>query len=222
MDSPLLRPASAGLADRAGEEAACRALAARDPLMARCMEAGPLDPPVLRPAGFPGLVRLILEQQVSVAAADAMWRRLTDCIGLPVPDTLLALEADELRQCGFSRPKMSYARNLAEVVRDGLLDLDAVHRLDDEAAIAALVTLKGIGRWSAECYLMLALGRPDLWPVDDLALIIGMQRLLGRDERPSRSELLAMAEPWRPYRSTAARLVWRHYRLTRGRPPAGR
>lgn len=214
--------AEACFADREGEDAVCRRLAALDPLMARCVEAGPLDPPMRRPTGFPGLVRLILEQQVSVASADAMWRRLTERIGMPTPAALLSLEDAELKLCGFSRPKMAYARNLAEAVGDGRLDLEAVHRLDDEAAIAALVTLKGIGRWSAECYLMLALGRPDIWPVDDLALMIGMQRLMGREERPSRNELLAAAEPWRPHRSTAARLVWRHYRLTRGKPPAGR
>lgn len=212
----------ADLLEREADDAACRRLAAIDPLMARCMEAGPLAPRLRRPTGFPGLVRLILEQQVSVAAADAMWRRLAERIGQPAPAALLALEDAELKLCGFSRPKMVYARGLAEAILDGRLDLDAIHLLDDEAAIASLTTLKGIGRWSAECYLMLALGRPDIWPVDDLALMVGMQRLAGRPERPPRAELLAMAEPWRPHRSTAARLVWRHYRLTRGRPPAGR
>ena len=127
------------------------------------------------------------------------------------PEALLALDDDQLRQCGFSRQKMAYARGLAEDVASGRLDIEAVHRMPDDEALESLVRIKGIGRWSAEIYLLLVLGRPDVWPVDDLAVAVGLQWLLGRDERPPRDELVALGEPWRPYRSTAARLVWHYY-----------
>ncbi len=135
-------------------------------------------------------------------------RRQADRI---TPEALLALDDDALRQCGFSRQKMAYARGLAEDVASGRLDIEAVHRMPDDEALELLVRIKGIGRWSAEIYLLLVLGRPDVWPVDDLAVAVGLQWLLGRDERPPRDELVALGEPWRPYRSTAARLVWHYY-----------
>src|SRR3954465_6452416 len=167
---------------------------------------------VLRaPAGFPGLLRIILEQQVSTKAAEAMWLKLCAMAGTVTLDALLTLDDDSLRQCGFSRQKMAYARGLAEEVASGLLDIEAVHRMQDDEALESLVRIKGIGRWSAEIYLLLVLGRPDVWPVDDLAVAVGLQWLLGRDERPPRDELVALGEPWRPYRSTAARLVWHYY-----------
>ncbi len=163
------------------------------------------------PAGFPGLLRIILEQQVSTKAAEAMWRKLCGGADRISPEAVLALDDDALRQCGFSRQKMAYARGLAEDVVSGRLDIEAVHGMPDDEALELLVRIKGIGRWSAEIYLLLVLGRPDVWPVDDLAVAVGLQWLLGRDERPPRDELIALGEPWRPYRSTAARLVWHYY-----------
>ena len=194
-------------------EIAIQALLTRDPLFGNCLNvAGALPEPVLRaPAGFPGLLRIILEQQVSTKAAEAMWRKLSAMADSLSPEAVLALDDDALRQCGFSRQKMVYARGLAEDVASGRLDIEAVHQMSDDEALELLVRIKGIGRWSAEIYLLLVLGRPDVWPVDDLAVAVGLQWLLGRNERPPRDELVALGEPWRPYRSTAARLVWHYY-----------
>jgi DNA-3-methyladenine glycosylase II len=194
-------------------ETAIQALLNRDTLFGNCLNiAGTLPEPVLRaPAGFSGLLRIILEQQVSTKAAEAMWRKLCAIVDPVTPDTLMALDDDQLRQCGFSRQKMIYARGLAEDVASGRLDMEAVHRMPDDEALESLVRIKGIGRWSAEIYLLLVLGRPDVWPVDDLAVAVGLQWLLGRAGRPPRDELVALGEPWRPYRSTAARLVWHYY-----------
>lgn len=194
-------------------ETAIQALLTRDPLFGHCLNSGgPLPEPVLRaPAGFPGLLRIILEQQVSTRAAEAMWRNLCGGSDRISPEAVLALDDDALRQCGFSRQKMGYARGLASDVVSGRLDIEAVHGMPDDDALESLVRIKGIGRWSAEIYLLLVLGRPDVWPVDDLAVAVGLQWLLGRDERPLRDELMALGEPWRPYRSTAARLVWHYY-----------
>jgi DNA-3-methyladenine glycosylase II len=199
-------------------ETAIQVLLARDPLFGNCLNiAGELAEPVLRtPAGFPGLLRIILEQQVSTKAAEAMWRKLCATVDSTNPDpvtpeALLALDDETLRACGFSRQKIAYARGLAGDVASGRLDIEAVHRMPDDEALESLIRIKGIGRWSAEIYLLLVLGRPDVWPVDDLAVAVGLQWLLGRDERPPRAELLALGEPWRPYRSTAALLVWHYY-----------
>jgi len=194
-------------------ETAVQALLTRDPLFGNCLEiAGTLPEPTLRtPAGFPGLLRIILGQQVSTRAAEAMWRKLCAMTDPITPEALLTLDDETFRACGFSRQKMVYARGLAADVTSGRLDIEAVHRMPDDEALEALIRVKGIGRWSAEVYLLLMLGRPDIWPVDDLAVAVGLQWLLGRDERPPRAELVALGEPWRPFRSTAARLVWHYY-----------
>ncbi|HYG87663.1 MAG TPA: DNA-3-methyladenine glycosylase 2 family protein [Azospirillum sp.] len=187
-------------------------LASIDPIFAECVRVGgPLVRDFSRPAGFPGLLRIILEQQLSTQVAVALWRKLEERAPGITPESYLALDEATLKACGFSGRKIEYGRILAEAVASGRLDLDAVHAMEDEAAIEALVALKGIGRWSAEIYLMMALGRPDLWPVDDLAIMLGVQRLKGWTERPTRAQLIAVAEPWRPYRSLAAKLVWHHY-----------
>ena len=194
-------------------DSAVGSLLSRDPLFRRCLEAGgPLPEPLPRtPSGFPGLLRIILEQQVSTLAAEAMWRKLCAAAGTPTPDAVLALPDETLKACSFSRQKMVYARGLAGEVASGRLDMDRIDRLPDDDALDALVRVKGIGRWSAEIYLLLVLCRPDIWPVDDLAIAVGLQWLLDREARPPRDELLALGDPWRPYRSTAARLVWHYY-----------
>ena len=124
------------------------------------------------------------------------------------PEAFLALDEKTLKAIGFSRMKATYGRGLAETLLDGGLDLDAVARMDDEAAIAELVRVKGIGRWSAEMYLLFALRRPDLWPVGDLAVVKGVQRLKGLSERPPPDAMTAYGEAWRPWRSVAARMLW--------------
>lgn len=187
-------------------------LAAIDPIFAECVRVGgPLLRDFSRPPGFVGLLRIIMEQQLSTQVAVALWRKLEARVPAVTPDAYLTLDEATLKACGFSGRKIQYGRILADAIASGRLDLDAVHAMDDEAAIEELVKLKGIGRWSAEIYLMTSLGRPDLWPVDDLAIMLGVQRLKGWAERPTRAELLAVAEPWRPHRSLAAKLVWHHY-----------
>lgn len=183
-----------------------------DPIFAECVRVGGERlRDFTRPDGFPGLLRIVMEQQLSTKVAVALWDKLCARAGAVTPETILALPDEDLRACGFSRQKIGYARGLADAVAGGRIDLGAVRAMADEEAIAALVDLKGIGRWTAEIYLMSALGRPDVWPVGDLAIQLGVQRLKGWAEKPTQAQLLAVAEPWRPHRSLAARLVWHHY-----------
>lgn len=187
-------------------------LAARDPDIARLYPDCGL--PLTRPRvpGFAGLLRIIVSQQVSIHAAQAILARLRAAAHPLTPERFLALSEDRLREIGLSRQKMRYARALAEDLQAGRISLRAVARLDDEAAIEALSRVKGIGRWSAEIYLLFSLRRPDVWPADDLALQAAARRLKGLSERPDRPVMEALAEPWRPHRSAAARLLWHLYR----------
>lgn len=190
------------------------ALAAADRDVARALdEAGP---PTLRrrEAGFEALLGAIVSQQISKAAAATVWERLTKAAGSIAPEAVLALNDDALRAAGLSRQKAAYARGLAEAVVSGSIDLGGLRERPDEEVVAELVRLKGIGRWSAEIYLLFALGRPDAFPADDLALMIGAQRLRRLDERPNRTALMEIAEAWRPWRGPAALLLWHYYSAT--------
>jgi DNA-3-methyladenine glycosylase II len=169
--------------------------------------------------GFATLLHVILEQQVSIDAAAAMHRRLAALCSPLAPDAFLGLDDATLRACGFSRQKTGYARHLAEKVRSGEFDFADLAEAADEAAGAALVALKGIGRWSAEIYLIFALGRPDVWPAADLGLQIAVGERLGLGSRPTEPELRPLAEAWRPWRSVAACLFWQSYLHVRGRVP---
>ncbi|BBF67891.1 DNA-3-methyladenine glycosylase 2 family protein [Sphingobium sp. 3R8] len=167
--------------------------------------------PRVRAPGYETLLRTIVGQQVSVAAAAAVWRKLEAELGEGcAPDALLARDYDALRACGLSRQKQGYARSLAELILSGALDLGALPA-DDEEAIAQLVRIKGIGRWSAEIYLLFAEGRPDIWPAGDLAVQIEIGRILGLPERPSEKLTRDVAEAWRPHRGAAAIMAWHHY-----------
>lgn len=169
------------------------------------------DPPLRRsPAGFATLLRIILGQQVSTASARAVFGRLEEAARPLSVENFLALDDGALRAIGFSRQKTTYGRGLASALAEGRLDLDRVGRLDDQAAVEELVTVKGIGRWSAGIYLMFSLRRPDVWPVDDLGLMTAVQRIKGLEDRPDRKRMPAIGEPWRPWRSAAALLLW-HY-----------
>lgn len=170
-----------------------------------------------RQNGFPTLLHIILEQQVSIDAAAAMHRRLAGTCRPLAPEPFLALDDDTLRRCGFSRQKMGYARGLAEAVAGGRLDVAALATTPDDDARAALVSLKGIGRWSAEIYLIFALGRPDIWPAADLGLQVAVAECLGLEERPKEPALREMGEAWQPWRSVAACLFWQSYLHKRGR-----
>ena len=167
--------------------------------------------------GFATLLHIILEQQVSIDAAAAMHRRLVGLCRPLAPEPFLALDDATLRRCGFSRQKTGYARGLAEAVADGALDFAALEAASDEHAFAALVALKGIGRWSAEIYLIFALGRDDVWPAADLGLQLGIMECLSLAERPGEAALRELGEQWRPWRTVAACLFWQSYLHVRRR-----
>ena len=187
------------------------AIAEREPAFARALSLAGYPEPRIRERGYRTLLRTIVGQQVSVAAAASVWRKLEAELGEDMaPDVLLAAEFDALRACGLSRQKQGYARSLCELVAGGELDLENLPT-DDEEAIAELVRIKGIGRWSAEIYLLFAEGRPDIWPAGDLAVQAGIGRILALPERPSEKQARALAEPWSPHRGAAAILTWHCY-----------
>jgi DNA-3-methyladenine glycosylase II len=190
---------------------AVEALASREPAFARVIERDGVPEPRHSEPGAHTLLRTIVGQQVSVAAARSMWAKLEAAYGSP-PDLKRILKAtdEELRAAGISRQKAGYARSLAELVLSGELDLARLPA-DDEDAIALLTKIKGIGRWSAEIYLLFAEGRPDVWPAGDLAVQVGIGRILGLPEKPTEKRLRELAEPWRPYRGAAAVLAWHSY-----------
>ena len=187
------------------------AIAEREPAFARALSLAGYPEPRIRERGYRTLLRTIVGQQVSVAAAASVWRKLEAELGEGMaPDVLLAAEFDALRACGLSRQKQGYARSLCELVAGGELDLENLPT-DDEEAIAELVRIKGIGRWSAEIYLLFAEGRPDIWPAGDLAVQAGIGKILALPERPSEKQARALAEPWSPHRGAAAILTWHCY-----------
>ena len=161
---------------------------------------------------FSSLVRAILSQQLSGKAADTIEGRVVALVGGRdglSPAALLGLDPTALRTAGVSRPKVSYLRDLAERVHDGRLDLDHLEHQADEVVITAITEVRGLGRWSAEMFLMFRLNRPDVFPVDDLGIVKGVQKLLGMKRRPKPRTMLRAAEMWRPYRSVAAWYLWR-------------
>ena len=190
-------------------EAGLAELALRDPSMAKLWTHTGSPRPRARPPGFITLLRIIVGQQLSTHAAAAIWKRMED-VGITKDPAAFMVQADEdLRGYGLSRRKIVYGRGLAEAIVSGRLDLNGLGKQDDDAAIAALVALKGIGRWSAECYLLFALGRPDIMPADDLALMVSAGKHLGDGRRWAPDQLRREAElKWRPWRSAAARLLW--------------
>ena len=187
-------------------------LAERDADLARAFAETGLPPVRRSEPGFCGLVRMIAGQQVSTASAAAINRRLDAAMARPTPDAFLDLDDNALKGIGFSRAKMRYCRALASMLLAGDLVLEKLPDLGDEEAIAALTAVPGIGRWTAEIYLLFALGRPDVWPAGDLAVVKALMALKNIDARPGESALRKMAEAWRPHRSAAARLLWHYYR----------
>lgn len=190
---------------------AIAALAAREPAFAAALARVGMPQPRINPRGHATLLRTIIGQQVSVASAQAVWNKLESIVGpLTDPENIARADDDQLRAAGLSRQKLGYARSLADEVTSGRLDLDALPQ-DDEEAIAKLIAVKGIGRWSAEVYLLFAEGRPDIWPAGDLAVQIEIGRILGHETRPSEKLTRELAEAWRPHRGAAAIFTWHHY-----------
>ena len=190
---------------------------AAEPVFAEILERA--GPPRFRRRrnGFGTLLHIILEQQVSIDAAAAMHRKLVGLCHPLTPKAYLSLDDATLRSCGFSRQKMGYARHLAEMVDSGKFDFARLCAAGDEAALAELLSIRGIGRWSAEIYLLFSLGRPNIWPAGDLGLQLAIGEHLGLGARPDELEVRRLGEAWRPWRSVAACLFWQSYLHARGR-----
>jgi DNA-3-methyladenine glycosylase II len=196
---------------------AVETLTARDADLAGIVARYGLPPLWDRAPGFPTLLYIVLEQQVSLASARAAFDRLRAAADPLTPARFLGLTDGQLLAIGFSRQKARYGRALAAAVDTGGLDLAGLHQLDDEAVHAALQAIPGIGPWTSTIYLLMVLGRPDVWPVGDIALAgsVGEVKRLGR--RPDAHEMTALGDAWRPWRSVAARLLWHDYLRRRGR-----
>jgi DNA-3-methyladenine glycosylase II len=192
-------------------------LTARDPDLAAIVERFGLPPLWNRRPGFGTLLHIILEQQVSLSSAQAAFDRLRAAVDPLTPEGFLALTDEDLLRIGFSRQKARYGRTLATAVRDGTLDLDALDLQDDAAVHRALQALPGIGPWTSTIYLLMVLGRPDVWPVGDIALAASVAEVKRLGHRPDAVEMEVLGEAWRPFRSVAARLFWLDYLGRRGR-----
>jgi DNA-3-methyladenine glycosylase II len=197
--------------------AAVRELAARDADLAGIVARHGPPPLWDREPGFPTLLHIVLEQQVSLASARAAFDRLRVAADPLTPAAFLALTDAELLAIGFSRQKTRYGRALAEAIEFGALDLEALSRLDDDDAHRALQAIPGIGPWTSTIYLLMVLGRPDVWPSGDMALQAAVAEVRGLDHRPDATEMTTLGALWRPWRSVAARLFWHDYLARRGR-----
>ena len=190
---------------------ALRALSKSDPRLARILDELGTPPTWFRLPGFPTLVYVVLEQQVSLASAKAAYDRLNQTVSPLTPESFLSLGSPTLKKVGFSRQKTDYCRRLAIAAMSGKLDLDRLARMSDDEAKEILMGQKGIGRWTADIYLVHALRRPDAWPATDLALATAAFEELGLKSRPTADDLEEIGEKWRPWRSVAARLLWHAY-----------
>lgn len=187
------------------------ALAGAHPLFAELLSKNGYPPRWRRPATFATLTRLILEQQVSLASANAAFNRLAARIGSVTPSNFLALNDDELRSDGFSRQKTGYVRGVAELMESDGLDLDAISVLDKDDAIERLVAIRGVGHWTASCFVLFVNAAPDVWPTGDRALYVSMSRVLDLDGVPDKETCDGIAATWSPNRSAAARMLWHDY-----------
>lgn len=186
-------------------------LALRDPHLGAVIEKHGYPPLWAREQGFPTLVKIILEQQVSLASAQAAFDKLLQSLGELTPESFLTLNDIELKQIGFSRQKTRYCRILAESVLSGETDLEELNTKSNEEVFESLTSLKGVGPWTAGIYLLMALRRPDVWPKGDLALLVSMQEVKQLKHRPNNDEAALIAVTWEPWRSVAARILWHNY-----------
>lgn len=196
---------------------AVRELSERDPLLAEIVERRGVPPLWARRPSFASLVRIILEQQVSLASAATLFKRLVKHAGGMTPDDIARLGVDGLRAAGLTGQKASFCNGLAVRVRDGLLDLSAISHASDDDGRAMLLAVPGLGPWSVDIYMLMALRRPDIWPRGDLALAITLRERLSLTVVPPRELQQEIAGRWRPWRSVAARIVWMEYLGMRGR-----
>ncbi|MEP6718251.1 MAG: DNA-3-methyladenine glycosylase 2 family protein [bacterium] len=196
---------------------AAKLLARRDKDLASILKQHGPPPLWGRKPGFPTLVQIILEQQVSLASAAALYRRLSKSVVPFRPDRMLLMGEPHLRSMGLTRQKTAYCLHLSESLCEKRLNLNHLSRLSDDDAKTNLMQVKGIGSWSADIYLLMALRRPDVWPANDLALAVAIKHVKNLDSKLGPDELLKMAEPWRPFRSVAARMLWQYYLARRKR-----
>ncbi|MCJ7626703.1 MAG: hypothetical protein MUO76_24695 [Anaerolineaceae bacterium] len=193
---------------------ALRELSDHDPILAEIRGCFG-DPPMWdRPQGFPTLVHIILEQQVSLASANAAFNKLLDAVSHLTPECLLKLDDLTMKAVGFSRQKAGYVRDLARAISSGGLDLKRLESMDSERVRVELMKIRGIGHWTADIYLLMCLLRADIWPRGDLALAAAVQEVFDLESRPSYDELDTIALKWKPWRAAAARLFWHYYLST--------
>ncbi|MCZ6835459.1 MAG: DNA-3-methyladenine glycosylase 2 family protein, partial [Planctomycetota bacterium] len=193
---------------------ATKKLAALDPALAAMVARDGLPPMWVRPPGYATLIRIILEQQVTLASGAAAYRRLSEGVGRVTPGMVYQRSEAQLRRLGLTRQKARYCRELARALIEGDLDLTSLSAMNAEAVRKAMMKVTGIGVWTSDIYLLTALRHPDIWPRGDLALYQVMRQAFNRDDPPSKLDLLASR--WRPWRSVAARILWHHYLKTRG------
>ena len=197
-----------------GEQSLARAvrlLSRRDPDLDRVVKKFGAPPMWAREPGFSTLLHIILEQQVSLASARAAHTKLLEIASPLTPVSFLTLDDPTLKAVGFSRQKTGYGRHLANSIVEGRLDLDALGSMEDAAVRSALLEIKGIGRWTADIYLLMVLLRPDVWPTGDLALAVAAQRLKRLKNRPTPEQLDELGASWKPWRAVAARILWHYY-----------
>jgi DNA-3-methyladenine glycosylase II len=199
---------------------ALQELGAREPCFLRLVELVGL--PALRSAepGYRGLIRIVVDQMISLKAAEAIWNRMEQKLGPLEPEVLIRRRETSFRKAGLSGAKARAIRAITQAVRDGSLDLEALGSLDNEAVMAKLTALPGVGPWTAEIYLLFCLGRADIWPAGDVALQHAVHHALKLNARPDAGTMRQLAEAWRPFRGAAALLLWNYYRHLRGIPPA--
>ena len=193
------------------------ALASTDERLGRLQDRNGVPPLWRRPGGFATLVKIVLEQQVSLDSAAAAYANLEQAIGTVEPAAFLTLDDVELKRIGFSRQKAGYCRGIANQCLSGELDLGELGDMTDDKARSRLTAVRGIGPWTADVYLLFALRRPDVWPKGDRALVVSMAESLPLDEVPDYEQAGELAAAWRPWRSVAARMLWHAYLLKRGR-----
>lgn len=188
------------------------ALCKRDADIAKALGLVGYPEPRNREPGFGALLNIVAAQQVSTASASAIRARLLAAVDPLTPENFLAASDETLRAVGFSRRKVEYGRGIAEAMRSGLLDAGRLTAASDDEVVAALTALRGLGRWSAEIYMLFSLRRPDVWPAEDLAIQEALRRLKGLELRPARAASEIIVESWRPWRGVAALFLWHYYK----------
>jgi DNA-3-methyladenine glycosylase II len=217
LAAPRRHPMSRRIATEADIAAGLGALVAADPRLAEVAAVAGTLPLRRRPGGFAGIAGIVVSQQLSTASAGAIWGRLAAAYDPFTPKALIRARADRLARLGLSAPKIRAIKEIARAIAGGALDCEALPDMPADAAHQALCAIHGIGPWTADIYLLFCLGHPDAWPAGDLALQEAARIAFGLPARPNAKQIIALAEPWRPWRGVAARLLWAYYRAVKQR-----